>query len=1075
MNRIMFLFTAFIALSIAVFNPGSAQAQTNVFPSYYEDFENGDGGWNANGTNSSWQLGYPSAGDIYYPTSGSNAWVTNLYGTYNSNEMSYLESPVFDMSCFASDPYLAFSHVYFTEDNYDFHWVEISINGGAWTQLGSSNSGGSGWYQPWYDGNSGNTYDVWCGYYYYNGGWEYAEHILTGAAGSSNVRLRFVMMSDGFVEYEGIGIDDIQIFLPGATINPPSLSNPTDFATNVSLAPSLGWQAAACAQNYRLQVSTSPTFAGTIFNQIVVGTSQDITGLAYSTTYYWRVNANKDAMTSAWSSVYSFTTVAPPPTVPVHTIPSNGAVGVTTTNTSVQWNASPGASMYQVQVSTDNTFTTNLIDNTSPASFAVLPTLPNFTTYYWRVRASNVSGTSAWSAPWTFRTVLTPTNLVLPSDNEISIPLPTTMAWQAIPGIGRYQLQIATDANFTQIIEDVPNVQQASYQSSRLENNTVYYWRVKLFAPDGEPSNWSNVRTFTTIIASPVLSLPYDGIQDMSKSPTLSWNAVQGNVQYRVQVSSDMSFLKNITVDVTTNALTSQVTGLSGNTIYYWRVQAGSPTAGTSGWSLIRSFSTIVDATVGELPLDNASAVAVPVTVQWADRGNKVEYELQLSTNIGFTSTLPTLTKLTGVSTQVGLYEGLQYNTTYYWRIRPVSNTNIAIAWSPVRSFRTGLAKAALLMPANNSGNQPKTTQLEWKAVSGAMTYHVQVATDKSFSTIVAEPTGLTGLKYSLADLATNQSYFWRVMAESSDNGSGKWSDVWQFSTGAAAAAIPTLQVPENNKVNQPAVVDFIWESSANATAYHLQVSKDMTFNTTILDKSSLTGTSFNAGGLEPNTTYYWRVRASNSVGESSWSDVWKFTLVPAVPANPALFSPADRATNQKLSTQLKWNAPSLGGATERYHIQVSEMMDFSTLVANDTTTTATVFTVSNLKYKTVYYWRVAAVNAGGTGAWSEVWSFTTEESSAVNEPLTGATPMTLYPNPTLQSATIQFTADDNASMSVVITNAVGMPVWSVSEQHLASGDHSVTWNTTDVATGTYFVRLTVNGLSQHSTLTVIK
>jgi len=150
-------------------------------------------------------------------------------------------------------------------------------------------------------------------------------------------------------------------------------------------------------------------------------------------------------------------------------------------------------------------------------------------------------------------------------------------------------------------------------------------------------------------------------------------------------------------------------------------------------------------------------------------------------------------------------------------------------------------------------------------------------------------------------------------------------------------------------------------------------------------------------------------------------------------------------------------------------------MMDFSTLVANDTTTTATVFTVNNLKYKTVYYWRVAAVNAGGTGAWSQVWSFTTEESTSIDEPLTGAAPMSLYPNPTQQSAVIGFTTPDNASMSLVITNAVGMPVWNMTESQLAAGEHTVTWNTSDIASGTYFVRLTVNGLSQLSTLTVIK
>ncbi len=1075
MNRFIFLFTAIIALSLAVFNTGYTQAQTNVFPSYYEDFENGDGGWNANGTNSSWQLGYPSAGDIYYPASGSNSWVTNLYGAYNTNEMSYLESPVFDMSCFASDPYLSFSHIYFTEDNYDFHWVEISIDGGAWTPIGSSNSGGSGWYQPWYDGNSGNTYDVWCGYYYYNGGWEYAEHILTGAAGSNNVRLRFVMMSDGSLEYEGVGIDDIQIFLPGANINPPTLSNPTNSAINVSTAPTVSWQAASCADNYRLQVSTSSTFASTIVNQIITGTSQNLTGLGFSTTYYWRVNSNKDAMTSAWSPVYSFTTVAPPPTVPVHMTPADGARGISTTNSAVQWNASPGASSYRVQVSTSSTFATTLIDNNVSASFASLPNLPNFTTYYWRVNATNVSGTSAWSQPWSFRTELAPTVLVLPQNNQIELGIPTTLVWEPMPGINRYQLQIATDLNFAQIVLDVNTIPQARYETSQLENNKVYYWRVKLFAPDGEPSNWSAARKFTTIVATPELALPFDGALDMSTMTSLSWNAVQGEVQYRLQVSTDMSFIKNIAADITTSSLTSIVNGLSGNTTYYWRVQAGSPTAGTGGWSSPRTFSTVVESTVAELPLDKASALELPVTLQWAGRGEKVQFEVQVATDAAFTASVATLSKLTGTSTPVGLYEGLRDNTTYYWRVRPLSSTNITIAWSPVRSFRTALAKTALLTPANNSGNQLATTKLEWKSVSGAMTYHVQASTDNTFSAPIADQAGVSGTSHSLSNLNTNQTYFWRVMAESSDNGSGKWSEVWQFSTGEAAAAVPALQVPENNKKNQPTIIDFTWQSAANATSYRLQISKEMSFTSTVLDKSNLTSTSFNSSGLESNTTYYWRVSASNAVGESPWSEVWNFTLVPTVPANPALFSPADRATNLKISTQLKWTAPTLGGATERYHIQVSEMMDFSTLVVNDTATTATVLTVNNLKYKTVYYWRVAAVNAGGTGAWSQVWSFTTEESTSVDEPLTGAAPMSLYPNPTQQSAVIGFTSPDNAAMSLVITNAVGIPVWRMTESQLAAGEHTVTWNTSDIASGTYFVRLTVNGLSQLSTLTVVK
>ena len=39
------------------------------FP-YAEDFEGGSGGWTSEGTNSSWELGYPSASIIDGPRSG---------------------------------------------------------------------------------------------------------------------------------------------------------------------------------------------------------------------------------------------------------------------------------------------------------------------------------------------------------------------------------------------------------------------------------------------------------------------------------------------------------------------------------------------------------------------------------------------------------------------------------------------------------------------------------------------------------------------------------------------------------------------------------------------------------------------------------------------------------------------------------------------------------------------------------------------------------------------------------------------------------------------------------------------
>ncbi|MBW2461653.1 MAG: hypothetical protein JRH11_08400, partial [Deltaproteobacteria bacterium] len=57
---------------------------------YAEDFEADDGGWVVSGTSASWAWGAPSGTFIPAAAAGTNAWVTNLSGDYNSDELSYL-------------------------------------------------------------------------------------------------------------------------------------------------------------------------------------------------------------------------------------------------------------------------------------------------------------------------------------------------------------------------------------------------------------------------------------------------------------------------------------------------------------------------------------------------------------------------------------------------------------------------------------------------------------------------------------------------------------------------------------------------------------------------------------------------------------------------------------------------------------------------------------------------------------------------------------------------------------------------------------------------------------------------
>jgi hypothetical protein len=95
----------------------------------------------------------------------------------------------------------------------------------------------------------------------------------------------------------------------GTAPAPPTLKSPADGATDITNSPTLRWNASAWASDYTLQVSIDSLFSNFVVNKLgITSTSYTASKLGYSTAYYWRVNAINDFGTSAWSSVWKFTT-----------------------------------------------------------------------------------------------------------------------------------------------------------------------------------------------------------------------------------------------------------------------------------------------------------------------------------------------------------------------------------------------------------------------------------------------------------------------------------------------------------------------------------------------------------------------------------------------------------------------------------------------------------------------------------------------------------------------------------------------------------------------------------------------
>ncbi|HEV7329929.1 MAG TPA: S8 family serine peptidase [Flavisolibacter sp.] len=188
------------------------------FP-YLENFENGNGNFYTAGKKNSWAWGTPNSRRIGGAASGTKAWKTNLQGTYNDRELSYLYSPCFNLTGMTT-PTLSFSVALDIEDCgtalCDAAWVEYSTDGTTWLKLGTSGAG-TNWY------NKPAPRNNWSIQNYTN--WHVATQALP--TGVASLRLRFVLSSDPGVTREGIAIDDVHIYdNQNGIYDGPTLSSP---------------------------------------------------------------------------------------------------------------------------------------------------------------------------------------------------------------------------------------------------------------------------------------------------------------------------------------------------------------------------------------------------------------------------------------------------------------------------------------------------------------------------------------------------------------------------------------------------------------------------------------------------------------------------------------------------------------------------------------------------------------------------------------------------------------------------------------------------------------------------------
>lgn len=121
--------------------------------------------------------------------------------------------------------------------------------------------------------------------------------------------------------------------------------------------------------------------------------------------------------------------------------------------------------------------------------------------------------------------------------------------------------------------------------------------------------------------------------------------------------------------------------------------------SGSTG-SNTQSPSSELNTAILQQPADNSSIQSTSVTLKWREVQSAAQYRVQLSTSKKFSSPQND-TLITNESYKV---KGLNYNETYFWRVRSINNEREG-EWSNVSSFQTTKAadNPAKVMPLGDS------------------------------------------------------------------------------------------------------------------------------------------------------------------------------------------------------------------------------------------------------------------------------------------------------------------------------------------------------------------------------------
>ena len=290
--------------------------------------------------------------------------------------------------------------------------------------------------------------------------------------------------------------------------------------------PQLTWAAVDGAAKYEIYRSTQQSTGFTLLGT-TTSTSYVNTGAAVGTTYYYKVRAlNVDGAAGAYSSTVSGAAKAVAPAAPTVTMTYSDSG-----KPKLTWSAVSGAASYRVYRSESRGTGYSLLGTATSTSYVNTGAAVG-KTYYYRVKAVNSAGTSAYSniVSGTARTPA-PAAPVLKGGTSSASGKPQ-LTWAAVDGAAKYDVYRSNSADGT--FSKVGSTDKTTYVNTGAVQGVTYFYKIRAVGASGASGFSNTVAIHVAGVVKAPAAVALSGIKADAAGITVTWKTTANADTYNV-------------------------------------------------------------------------------------------------------------------------------------------------------------------------------------------------------------------------------------------------------------------------------------------------------------------------------------------------------------------------------------------------------------------------------------------------------------------------------------------------------------------------------------------------------------